>query len=114
MPPECPAADGSSPRTTRFNGPPPTTRIGEYFGVDLFANTVHLAWNGPNPIGGTQTGHQVIYDRFAIPGTVTVSGDDAGTTNDAFTLRRIQPARDIGGQVFVNPSMFGHDSSPKN
>src|SRR5439155_23392711 len=29
----------------RFAGPPPTTRIGEYFGSDLFGGTAHIAWN---------------------------------------------------------------------
>jgi hypothetical protein len=85
----------------RFTGPPPTTRIGEYFGIDLFANTVHLVWNGPTPLGpATQTNQQVVYDKFAIPGTVTVSGDDTGTTDDAFVLSRISGTSAV--QVTVN------------
>ena len=35
----------------RFAGPPPTTRIGEYFGIDLFGGTAYVAWNGPRPSG---------------------------------------------------------------
>jgi hypothetical protein len=85
----------------RFAGPPPTTRIGEYFGIDLFANTVHLVWNGPTPLGpGTQNNQQVVYDRFAIPGTVTVSGDDLGTSDDAFVLSRMPNSAAV--QVTVN------------
>jgi hypothetical protein len=67
----------------RFNGPPPTTRIGEYFGVALYGGTAHLAWNG------SSTGHQVVYDSFPIAGGLTVTGDDAGVTDDAITVRRM-------------------------
>lgn len=71
----------------RFNGPPPTTRIGEYFGLDVFGGTAYLAWNGNSYTGATPTGHQVTYDAFPINGGLTVNGDDAGVTNDTFTLR---------------------------
>jgi hypothetical protein len=86
----------------RFVGPPVTTRIGEYFGIDLFANTVHLAWNGPSPLGpATQTGQQVVYDKFAIPGTVTINGDQSGSAiNDSFVLDRIPGSSEI--EVTVN------------
>ncbi|HID77390.1 MAG TPA: exo-alpha-sialidase, partial [Planctomycetaceae bacterium] len=73
----------------RTAGPPPTTRIGEYIGVDLFGGTAHVVWNGPNPLGGPQAGHQVIYDRFAIAGSLTVSGDDAGVADDDIVIRSI-------------------------
>ena len=46
----------------RFAGPPPTTRIGEYFGIDVFGGTAYVAWNGPRPNGGAQVGHQVVYN----------------------------------------------------
>ncbi len=74
----------------RTAGPPPTTRIGEYFGIDVLGGTVHLAWNGPNPIGGAQTGQQVVYDSFAINGQIVVTGDDNGApTDDNILIRRI-------------------------
>ena len=86
----------------RTAGPPPTTRIGEYFGVDIFGGMVYTAWNGPNPIAGAQTGHQVLYDSFAINGRLTVSGDESGSSNDdQFVIQRMADDPDFV-EVFVN------------
>ncbi len=61
-------------------GPPPTTRIGEYFGLSIWDGTVYVAWNG-NTFAGFDhpTGQQVWMTSFAIRGSLTVtgtSGDD--------------------------------------
>jgi hypothetical protein len=79
-------------------GPPTvnTTRIGEYFGLDHFGGTAHLAWNGPNPLTGAQTGQQVVYSTFAISGQLTVTGDDSGAaTDDVFTISRMAANTDF-------------------
>ena len=84
------AFDPDPGAVNRFNGPPATTRIGEYFGIDLFGGTAYVAWNGNSFTGPTPTGQQVIFDSFAIAGSVTVSGDENGTpADDIFTVRRI-------------------------
>jgi hemolysin type calcium-binding protein len=68
-----------------------TTRIGEYFGLEHFGGTAHVAWNGPNPLDpAVQTAQQVVYSTFAIRGQLTVTGDDSGAaTDDLFTISRI-------------------------
>ncbi|MFG0261866.1 MAG: Ig-like domain-containing protein [Novipirellula sp. JB048] len=43
---------------TRFNGPPPTTRIGEYNGIAATNGTVFLAWTG------NDTNQEVFFDAF--------------------------------------------------
>jgi hypothetical protein len=61
-------------------GPPPTTRMGEYFGLGIWGGTAYVAWNGNrfegfnNPID-----EQVWTKAFAIRGSLTVTappGDD--------------------------------------
>ena len=76
----------------RFTGPPATTRIGEYFGADIFGGTAYLAWRDSsrdasnNPVGPSR----VLFDAVPINGSLTVTGDDTGgPTNDNFTLRQI-------------------------
>jgi hypothetical protein len=62
-------------------GPPPTTRIGEYFGLAIWGGTAYVAWNGNTFAGfNNPTGQQVWMKAFAIRGSLTVtgtSGDDA-------------------------------------
>jgi hypothetical protein len=84
------AFDPDPGASVRFPGPPPTTRIGEYFGIDVFGGTAHVAWNGNTfSGGGTPIGQQVTYSNFAVSGSLTISGDDTGVTSDSITLRRI-------------------------
>jgi hypothetical protein len=55
-------------------GPPPTTRIGEYFGVGIWGGTAYVAWNGNTFAGFNQpTGQQVWMKSFAIRGSLTVT-----------------------------------------
>ena len=82
----------------RFAGPPPTTRIGEYFGIDLFGGTAYVAWNGSNPVGGPQVGHQVVYSAFAVNGALTVDGEVA---SDTVEIRNIAGNTDFV-EVIVN------------
>src|SRR6266511_3002117 len=95
------ALDPDSGTVQRFPPPPadagaPTTRIGEYFGLDHFGGTAHLAWNGPNPLTGAQTGQQVVYSTFAIKGQLTVTGDDSGAaTDDVFNISRMAANTDF-------------------
>jgi hypothetical protein len=61
-------------------GPPPTTRIGEYFGLGIWGGTAYVAWNG-NTFAGfdNPTGQQVWTKAFAIRGSLTITtppGDD--------------------------------------
>jgi hypothetical protein len=66
----------------------PTTRIGEYFGMDLFGGTGYVVWNGNTP-GDETTSQQLFFDAFAIAGSLTLTGDDAGVTDDSIELRNI-------------------------
>ena len=92
------AFDPDEAPLTQFNGP--TTRIGEYFGLDTFGGTAYVALNGNTP-GGTQTSQQVVFDAFAISGSLVVSGDDNGPTNDNFVMRRLAANPDFV-EIFVN------------
>jgi hypothetical protein len=87
----------------RFGGPPPTTRIGEYFGIALFGGTAYLAWNSNIFTGGVATAQQVSFGSFAVNGSVTVSGDDGGVpTDDNITLRSI-----AGNPTFIEVLVNG-------
>jgi hypothetical protein len=71
----------------RFDGPPPTTRIGEYFGLAIWGGTAYVAWNGNTFAGfNNPTGQQVWTKAFAIRGSLTVTGT-AG--NDFMSIRSI-------------------------
>ncbi len=96
------AFDPDPGASVRFPGPPPTTRIGEYFGIDVFGGTAHLAWNGNIFTGATPTNQQVVYSNFAVSGALTISGDDAGVTDDSITLRRL-----AGNNAFIEVLVNG-------
>lgn len=86
----------------RFPGPPPTTRIGEYFGIDLYGNTAHVAWNGNIFSGITPINQQVWYNNFAIAGSLTVNGDDSGLpTDDIISINQLAGSSDFI-EVVVN------------
>ncbi len=56
-------------------GPPPTTRIGEYFGLAISGGTAYVAWNGNTFAGfNDPNGEQVWAKAFAIRGSLTVTG----------------------------------------
>jgi hypothetical protein len=78
----------------RFTGPPPTTRIGEYFGIALFGGTAYVAWNGDS---GTRS-EQVFFKSFPIAGSLTVTGTGV---NDAVTVRST-PGNAAFAEVIVN------------
>jgi len=69
----------------RFAGPPPTTRIGEYFGVGVSGGTAYVAWNGNVFEGFNNPVTQQVWTKgFAIRGSLTVTGT---TGNDFITIR---------------------------
>jgi hypothetical protein len=76
-----------------FDGPPPTTRIGEYFGSGLFGDTAYVAWNG-----NTSTGEQVWFKAIAIQGSLTVSGTGG---DDKITIHTMTDNRDFA-EILVN------------
>jgi hypothetical protein len=82
-----------------YAGPPPTTRIGEYFGIGISGGTVYVAWNGntfasfDNPIN-----QQVWLKSFAIRGSLTVTGTSG---NDYITIRSMADNPDYV-EVLVN------------
>ena len=49
--------------TTRFDGPPPTLRIGEYNGIRASNNAAYAAWTGNDG-----NNHGLFFDMFSIPG----------------------------------------------
>ena len=81
----------------------PTTRIGEYFGLDLFGGTAYIGFHG-NDLGSTTNAQTVLFDAFSINGTLIVDGDDAGVTNDDIVLSAVVGAPDFI-QISVNGSV---------
>jgi len=81
-------------------GPPPTTRIGEYFGLGIWGGTAYVAWNG-NIFAGfnNPTRQQVWTKSFAIRGSLTVTGTPG---NDFITIRSI-----AGNPAFVEVIVNG-------
>jgi hypothetical protein len=71
----------------RFPGPPPTTRIGEYFGIGIWGGTAYVAWNSNTYASfGNPNGEQVWTKAFAIRGALTVTGT---TGNDTIVVRNM-------------------------
>jgi hypothetical protein len=63
---------------TRFNGPPATTRIGEYFGIAINNGTAYVAWNGNRfDNTGTPIGQQVYMGSFQLNGSLNVDQPNA-------------------------------------
>ncbi len=74
----------------RLDGPPQTTRIGEYLGLSVFGGTAYVAWNGNTFSGTTPIDQQVYVDTFALAGTLTINGDDnPSLPNDNITLQQM-------------------------
>jgi hypothetical protein len=66
-------------------GPPPTTRIGEYFGLGIWGGTAYVAWNGNTFAGFDQPIQQQVWSKaFAIRGSLTVTGTPG---SDYITVR---------------------------
>jgi hypothetical protein len=66
-------------------GPPPTTRIGEYFGIAIWGGTAYVAWNSNTYAAfDDPNGQQVWMKAFAIRGSLTVT---ATAGNDYITVR---------------------------
>jgi hypothetical protein len=84
----------------RFPGPPPTTRIGEYFGIGLWGGTAYVAWNGNTFASfGNPNGEQVWTKAFSIRGALTVTGTSG---NDTITVRNM-----AGNSAFVEVLVNG-------
>jgi hypothetical protein len=80
-------------------GPPPTTRIGEYFGIAIWGGTAYVAWNGNQFAGFNQPFDQQVWTKgFAIRGSLTVTGTPG---NDHITIRSIAGNPDFV-EVIVN------------
>jgi hypothetical protein len=80
-------------------GPPPTTRIGEYFGIAIWGGTAYVAWNGNTFAGFNHpTGQQVWMKSFAIRGSLTVTGTPG---DDFITIRTIADNPD-GVEIIIN------------
>jgi hypothetical protein len=83
----------------RFASPPPTTRIGEYFGIGIWGGTAYVAWNGNTFAGfNNPNGQQVWMKAFAIRGSLSVTGTDG---NDDIIVRSIAGNPDFV-EVVVN------------
>lgn len=83
----------------RFNGPPATTWLGEYFGIDVFGGTAYVAWNG---VQVNANSRQIVFDAFPINGTLKVDGDDGGVvTNDNIVVQQMAGNPDFI-EVLVN------------
>jgi hypothetical protein len=82
----------------RDAGPPPTTWIGEYFGLAISGGTAYVGWNGNifagfnNPIG-----QQVWMKSFAIRGSLTVTTTPGA---NALIVRTMQDNPDAVEVIF--------------
>jgi hypothetical protein len=85
------------------HGPPPTTRVGEYFGITVDGGTAYLAWNGnTRDVSGNPTGQQVWIGSFSIAGSLTVTGDALGlNADDTITIRSL-PNNPAFAEILVN------------
>jgi hypothetical protein len=80
-------------------GPPPTTEIGEYFGIGISGGTAYVAWEGNEFAGFNQPVNQQTWLKaFAIRGSLTVTGTDG---NDDIIIRSIAGNPDFV-EVLVN------------
>jgi hypothetical protein len=80
-------------------GPPPTTRIGEYFGICVWGGTAYVAWNGNTFAGFNNPANQQVWTTaFAIRGSLTVTGTPG---NDFITVRSMADNPDFV-EVIVN------------
>jgi hypothetical protein len=83
----------------RFDGPPPTTRIGEYFGIGIWGGTAYVAWNGNKFAGFNNPVDQQVWTKaFAIRGSLTVTRTSG---NDFITIRSMSGNPDFV-EVIVN------------
>jgi hypothetical protein len=81
------------------SGPPPTTRIGEYFGIGIWGGTAYVAWNGNFFAGFDHPIDQQVWTKaFAIRGSLTVTGTPG---NDTIIIRSIA-SNPAFVQVIVN------------
>jgi hypothetical protein len=74
--------DASAP--TVLNGPPPTTGIGNSFGVAIAGGTVFVAHNANVTTGPPASGERVTVDSFSLSGTLLL-GPNPG--NNVITVR---------------------------
>jgi hypothetical protein len=82
------------------SGPPPTTWIGEYFGIGVWGGTAYVAWNGNLFAGFNNPIDQQVWTKaFAIRGSLTVTGTPG---NDFITIRSI-----AGNPAFVEVIVNG-------
>jgi hypothetical protein len=66
-------------------GPPPTTWIGEYFGIAISGGTAYVAWNGNRFAGFDHPVDEQVWTKaFAIRGSLTVTGAPG---NNTLTIR---------------------------
>jgi hypothetical protein len=88
------------PGTLNYDlGPPPTTTIGEYFGIGIWCGTAYVAWNGNLFAGFNNPIDQQVWTKaFAIRGSLTVTGT-AG--KDYITIRSMA-ANPAFVEVIVN------------
>ena len=81
-----------------LNGPPPTTGIGNSFGVAIDGANVFVANVANTYSGTTPTGQQVAVETFAMPGTLVIP---TRLGNNTYTIRRLSSGSNID-EVLVN------------
>jgi hypothetical protein len=80
-------------------GPPPTTRMGEYFGIGIWGGTAYVAWTGNRFAGFNNPVDQQTWTKaFAIRGSVTITG----TPGDDFITIRSMVDNPAFVEVLVN------------
>ncbi len=86
-----------------LNGPPPTTGIGNSFGIAIAGSRIFVAHQSNTFSGMTATGQQVGVDSFALPGTLVISPTSGNIT---ITIRRTSITSDFDVVLLNNVPIF--------
>ncbi len=81
-----------------LKGPPPTTGIGNSFGVAIEGSIVFVANDANTYTGTTPTGQQVALESFAMPGTLIIP---TALGNNTYTIRQVSSGSNFD-EVLVN------------
>ncbi len=92
------AFDPDAGAATVLSGSPPTTGIGNSFGVAIDGATVFVANDANTYTGPTPTGQQVAVESFVMPGTLVIP---TSLGNNTYTIRQLSSGSDVD-EVLVN------------
>jgi hypothetical protein len=98
FPVDAQAFDPDAGAANVLSGPPPTTGIGNLFGVAIDGATVFIANDANTFTGNTPTGQQVAVESFAMPGALVIP---TSLGNNTYTIRQVSSGANVD-EVLVN------------